>query len=147
MAIDAVERIWGGFVRHGGFDWLATNDASKPHHSHEPCHGATSDIKAFSLQLSPDFPNAIDLEVLVEHTAYLDFHDNIIPFAGRQAVHVHALCDELIIGGRGNRQQSADRLDPEHRSMFIDERDHRFSGRSSSAWAKYAEALRKISLA
>src|SRR5690554_1711283 len=31
--------------------------------------------------------------------------------------------------------------------MLVDKGDHRFSGRSSSAWAKYAEALRRISLA
>jgi hypothetical protein len=55
----------------------------KTHHSHQPCDGAASDIEAFSLQLSPHFPHAIDLEVLVEHPAYLDLHGNIIPFAGR----------------------------------------------------------------
>jgi hypothetical protein len=31
--------------------------------------------------------------------------------------------------------------------MLVDERDHRWGGRSSSAWAKYALALRKISFA
>src|SRR3546814_7934650 len=31
--------------------------------------------------------------------------------------------------------------------MLINETDHRVNGRSSSAWAKYAEALRRISLA
>ncbi len=134
-------------MRHGGFDRLAANDALNPHCSHKPRDGAAGDVVTFSLQLPPDLAHAIDLEVLVEHPAYLDFHGNIIAFAGRQAVHVCALGDDLIIGGRGNRQQSADRLDPEHRAVFVDEGDHRFSGRSSSAWAKYAEALRKISFA
>jgi hypothetical protein len=31
--------------------------------------------------------------------------------------------------------------------MVVDERDHHFARRSSSAWAEYADALRKISLA
>jgi C4-dicarboxylate-specific signal transduction histidine kinase len=31
--------------------------------------------------------------------------------------------------------------------VIVDERDHRLNGRSSSAWAKYADALRRISLA
>lgn len=83
MAIDAVERTGSRPVRHRGFDRLAANDALKPHHSHEPCHGAASNIEAFSLQLSLGFPHAIDLEVLVEHPANLGFHGNIIPFAGR----------------------------------------------------------------
>ena len=30
--------------------------------------------------------------------------------------------------------------------MVVDERLHRLKGRSSSAWAKYADALRRISL-
>jgi hypothetical protein len=83
VAIDAVERTRGRLVRYSGFDRLATNDALKTHHSHEPCDGAASDIEAFSLQLSPHFPHAIDLEVLVEHPAYLDFHSHIAPGAGR----------------------------------------------------------------
>src|SRR5471030_111657 len=32
-------------------------------------------------------------------------------------------------------------------TVVVDEGDHRLNGRSSSAWAKYAEALRRISLA
>lgn len=83
VAVDAGERTQGRPVRYSGFDRLATNDALKPHHSHEPCDGAASDNEVFSLQLSLHFPHAIDLEVLVEHPAYLDFHGNIIPFAGR----------------------------------------------------------------
>lgn len=56
MAIDAVERAWGSLVRHGGFDGLAANNALKPHGSHEPCDGTAGNIKAFPLQLSPNFP-------------------------------------------------------------------------------------------
>ncbi len=50
-------------------------------------------------------------------------------------------------GGRGNRQYLADRLDPICTAMFVGKRNHRLNGRSSSAWAKYADALRNISLA
>jgi hypothetical protein len=38
-------------------------------------------------------------------------------------------------------------LDPVGASMFVDEGLHGLKRRSSSAWAKYALALRKISLA
>jgi hypothetical protein len=41
-----------------------------------------------------------------------------------------------VIGRRGDRQNPADRLDPESITILVDERFHRFSGRSSSAWAK-----------
>src|SRR5690606_7934895 len=118
-----------------------------PHCPHKPSDCAAGDVVTLPLQLSPDLAHAIDLEVLVEHPAYLDHHGNVASSAGRQSVHIRALGDDLIIGGRGNRQQSADWLDPEHRAVCIDKGNHRFSGRSSSAIAKYAEAFRKISLA
>jgi hypothetical protein len=53
----------------------------------------------------------------------------------------------LVIGGRGDRQFTADRLDTQALAMGVYERNHRLPWRSSSAIAKYAEALRRISLA
>ena len=53
----------------------------------------------------------------------------------------------FVVGGRGDRQLSADRLDPEPVPMFVHEGGHFLGRRSSSAWAKYADAFRKISLA
>src|SRR5690606_21435318 len=52
-----------------------------------------------------------------------------------------------IVGRRRDRQDVTDRLDTVDLAMVVDERHHPFPGRSSSAWAKYAEALRRISLA
>src|SRR5690606_29163545 len=48
---------------------------------------------------------------------------------------------------RGDRQHLADRLDPVDVAVFVDERRHGLNRRSSSAWAKYALALRRISFA
>src|SRR5579875_3558935 len=52
-----------------------------------------------------------------------------------------------IVGRRGDRQYPADRLDPVRLPVLIDEGDHVRDQRSSSAMAKYALALRRISLA
>src|SRR5712671_7005967 len=52
-----------------------------------------------------------------------------------------------VIGRWGDRQHLADRLDPVRPALIVDERDHGLCRRSSSAWAKYADALRRISLA
>src|SRR6266545_2752911 len=52
----------------------------------------------------------------------------------------------LVVGGRGDRQQLADRLDPEPVLVGVDVGDHLLGRRSSSA-AKKAEALLRISLA
>jgi len=147
VPVHPVERAWGGLVADRRADRFAANDALQSHCPHKPSDSAAGDVVTLPEQLSLDLAHAIDLEVLVEHPAYLDLHGNVASGTDRQTVHVRALGDDLIIGRRGNRQQSADRLDPEHRAVGIDEGNHRFSGRSSSAWAKYADALRKISLA
>jgi hypothetical protein len=52
-----------------------------------------------------------------------------------------------VVRRRGNRQDLADRLDPINFAVIVNEFLHLLDGRSSSAWAKYADALRKISLA
>jgi hypothetical protein len=41
-----------------------------------------------------------------------------------------------MVGGRRDRQDLADRLDPIRLAMIVDERDHGLNRRSSSAWAK-----------
>ena len=53
----------------------------------------------------------------------------------------------LVIRRWGDRQLLAGRLDPVLGAMRVDERDHDFPRRSSSAWAKNADALRRIWLA
>jgi hypothetical protein len=51
------------------------------------------------------------------------------------------------VGRRGGRQNPADRLGPVDRPMIADERDDCLNRRLSSAWAKYADALPRISFA
>src|SRR5579875_2961014 len=51
-----------------------------------------------------------------------------------------------VVRRRGDRQHLADRLDPVGPFVLVDERLHGLHRRSSSAWAKYALALRRISL-
>ena len=65
----------------------------------------------------------------------------------RQPGRINAPGDVSAVSGWGDRQHAADRLDPMPPTVIVDERDHRLNGRSSSAWAKYADALRRISLA
>ncbi len=69
-------------------------------------------MTTFPLQLPPDLANAIDAEVLPEDTTYLDLQADIAAGTDRQAIHVQSLGDVLVVGGWGNRQQPADRLDP-----------------------------------
>lgn len=121
LPVHAVKRAWSGLVADRRADRLATDDALNPHCPHKPSDGAAGDVEALSLQLPPDLAHAIDLKVLIEHPAYLDLHGHVTTGAGRQATHVRALGNDLVVGGWGNRQQPADRLDPEHSTVFIDE--------------------------
>jgi hypothetical protein len=52
-----------------------------------------------------------------------------------------------IIRRPGDRQDAADRLDPVDGAVLGDEIDPGLNRRSSSAWAKYADAFRRISFA
>src|SRR5262249_25929691 len=65
----------------------------------------------------------------------------------REFPRVDALRNVGMVGRRGDRQYFADRLDPGRPTMIVDESEHGFPPASSSAWAKYAEALRRISFA
>lgn len=69
------------------------------------------------------------------------------PRLGRGQGRIGALRDASMVGGQGDRQYPADRLDPILTPMIIDERDHGFDPSSSSAMAKYVDAFRGISLA
>jgi hypothetical protein len=60
-----------------------------------------------------------------------------IPFyPGRQTVRIHPAGRMLMVGRRRDRQHPADRLDTVDLAMRVDERDHGFDRRSSSAIAK-----------
>ncbi len=64
----------------------------------EPSDRAAGDVVAFALQLPPDFTHAVDLEVIIEHPTYLDLQAAIAAGAIRQAVHILALGDVLVVG-------------------------------------------------
>lgn len=65
----------------------------------------------------------------------------------RQSRRIKLACLVLVIGRRSDRQHRADRLDSVILPMRVNERHQHLPRRSSSAWAKYADALRRISLA
>jgi hypothetical protein len=79
--------------------------------------------------------------------ANLSAERSIPSAADRALVRVRPDGSAGVVSRRGDRQQLADRLDPVRATVIVDERDHGFERRSSSATAKYADAFRRISLA
>ena len=101
----------------------------------------------FPQQLTPDLAHAVDLKVFIENPLDLDAEHDIALDARRRRLGFFATIDVGMVSRRGDLDDSADRLDPVFVAIRIDEADHGFHRRSSSAWAKYALALRRISLA
>jgi hypothetical protein len=87
------------------------------------------------------------VEVLFVHAANLLRQHAIARKPRRQPRRVRFPRLVFVVLRRGDRQLRADRLDPVYVAMLVDELDHHFGRRSSSAWAKKADALRRISLA
>src|SRR5580693_5517312 len=114
---------------------------------HQPCHGAAGNIAAFTLQLPPDLAHAIDTEVLLDHPLNIWLQGVIPSRSRRQPGRIGAPGGMRMVGRWGDRQHPADRLDPIRPAVIVEEGDHGLCRRSSSARAKYALALRRMSLA
>jgi hypothetical protein len=102
----------------------------------QPLDGAVRDGEAFAHHPPPDFPRAIDLEVLREDALDLGRQRQVPLLPRRELLGIDALGDVVAAGRRGDRQHLADRLDPMRLAVFANERDLCLNGRSSSASAK-----------
>src|ERR671933_2900395 len=105
-------------------DDLATDDAFQAQRPHEACDRAAGDLEALALQLPPELANAIDPEVLVEHTLDLAL-EHLVSLGPLAAPgRIAALGGVLMGGGWGDRQDPADRLDPVDGAVRVDDGDH-----------------------
>src|SRR5215211_2925592 len=147
LPVDPVERACSGRVRDRGADLLAPHGPLQAHGPHQPRHRATGDRDPLPAELAPDFPDAIDPEVLLIHAPDLD-HQRCVALGSRgQPLRISPPGGMGVIRRRGDRQHAAERLDPVDGAMRVDEGDNGLDRRSSSAIAKYALAFLRISLA
>src|SRR5690606_12850674 len=115
--------------------------------AHQPFHRAARHTPTLALQLPPHFPRAIHAMVRLPH-ALNGVPEDRVPLRPRAPRRRHPLLMLMpVVGRRSDRQDRADRLDSVRGPLLVDESHHHFGRRSSSACAKYADALRKISLA
>lgn len=134
--VHMVERASCRLILHRGADGLAADDTVKAEVGHQAFDGAARDAEAFAQHLTPDLACSIDLEVLGDDALDLGLHRKIPLRPRRELLGIDALGDVVPVGLPGNRQHLADRLDPMDLAVIVNERDHRLSGRSSSAWAE-----------
>src|SRR5215213_804847 len=147
LPVDAIERARRGLVADRGPHRLAPHGPLQAHGPHQPRHRAARHPDPLPAELSPDLADAIDPEVLLIHPPDLDHQRCIPPGSRRQPLRIGAPGGMGVIRRWGDRQHAADRLDPVDGAMRVDEGDHGLDRRSSSAWAKYADAFLRISLA
>src|SRR5262249_11875984 len=119
----------------------------EPHVAHQALHRTARHAMPFTTQLLPDLPRPVDLLVVVPDT--LDGRPQLgvapRPRRLRRGIRLLRLAQELHRWR--DRQHRADRLGSVEISVLVDEGQHHFGRRSSSAWAKNAAAFFKISLA
>jgi hypothetical protein len=101
----------GGRIRRGGPASLATADALQAQLAHQPLHRAAGHRDPLAVQLPPHLAGTIDAEVLG-----VDPGDLGLEFAVAQRSRRRGSACRLVVGGRGDRQHPADRLDP-YRSL------------------------------
>jgi hypothetical protein len=103
---------------------LASAHARKPHGAHQPLHRASGNLDTITPHLVPDFAGTIEAKaVLVD--AFDDLLDLVVaPSTRRTSAGIGKASGMFVIGGRGDRQFAADRLDTQFLAMRIDERHH-----------------------
>src|SRR5690606_38586317 len=147
LAIDVIEWTSRRLVADRGAHRFAPDYPLQAQIAHQARDTAPGNVKAFPLHLPPHLAYAVNAEVLGKDPHDLRLEGLITLASGRSPGRIAALGNVFVVAGWGDRQNPADRLDPISIPVLINEGDHRLNGRSSSAWAKYAEALRRISLA
>ena len=147
LALDQVGRPGRAIIGDRSLEPAPADGALQPHLPHQSLDRAAGDDDAFPAQLLPDFAGPVHGEVLVPDPLDLSSEPDIALGAARACLGMGLTRLMPVIGGRGDREDLADRLDPVRLTMRVDEGHHSLGRRSSSACAKNAEAFRRISLA
>src|SRR5262245_55965697 len=147
LALDQICRIFRLVAADGGSALAPTHGPSQPKRSHQSFDPTAGDGDALPAELSPDLACAVDLEVLIPDALDLLRDLDIAPNPQQRPLRLGLPRLVLAVCSRGDQQLLADRLDPVLVAVLVNEGDHHFGRRSSSAWAKKAAALRRISLA
>jgi hypothetical protein len=132
-------QVFLGHRSPGGFLAGHPADAQGPH---QPGHPIPPAGNPLAVQGPPDLLRPIRLEIGLP-----DAHDLLLQLGVRHRPPRRRPALVVVVGGRGDLQHLTDRLDSELLPLGVDIGDDYFNRRSSSAAAKNAEAVRRISFA
>src|SRR5574344_1345948 len=147
LPVHPVQRARLRLVADRSLHHLAADHATQAQPTHQPFHRAPGHLPAFPQQLPPHLAHPVDLTVLVPDSADLHLQSLVPPPAVRIALRIGLTDRMVVVRRRSDLKYTADRLDSVGVTVFGHEPRHGLKWRSSSAWAKYADALRRISLA
>src|SRR5262249_17010987 len=147
QALDQISRIFRLVASDSGSAFATAHNPLQPERSHQSFDGTAGDGDAIPSQLPPNLAGGVDLEDIIVHASDFTRNLGIASKARRFSLRLSLSRFLFVVGRGGDRQLLADRLDTIRGSVLVDKRHHYFGRRSSSAWAKKAAALRRISLA
>src|SRR5262245_27007864 len=147
QALDQISRIFRLVASDSGSAFATAHNPLQPERSHQSFDGTAGDGDAIPSELPPNLAGAVDLEVIIVHAPDFTRNLGIASKARRFSLRLSLSRFLFVVDRGGDRQLLADRLDTIRGSVLVDKRHHYFGRRSSSAWAKKAAALRRISLA
>jgi hypothetical protein len=112
LPIDVIERARRCPVADRRLDSLAADGALQAYILHQPFDRTAGDCNALAVELTPDLPGAIDLEVLGEDAGDLGLESHVLLRSRRELPGIGSLGGVVAVGRRGDRQNLADRFDP-----------------------------------
>src|SRR5690606_37946967 len=145
--IDTIQSAILQLVGDRRSDAFTAYNAAQTEVAHQSFDRTTSHFDASPIELLPHLVGAVNAIVLVPHALHFRLQRIVALGPFRAQLRLALSRFVLVVCRWGDRQYCADRLDPESVLVLIDIGDHHLRRRSSSAWAKKADAVRRMSFA
>jgi len=117
LPVDLVERAWRLGIADGRDRLLPSTNAGQPHCVHQSFDRALGDFNAFAPQLVPDLARAVEADAGLVNAPDLIAHVAIPARTGGTLGRIGKTGCMFVIGGRGDCQFAADRLDTQVLAM------------------------------
>ncbi|MMZ57435.1 hypothetical protein D3C81_787600 [compost metagenome] len=116
--------------------FFTPKNSGQTHSLHQSRDGASGHAEALTLQLPPDFTDAIDAVVFVIHSLYFRFQLVVTVVTLTTFLRMLAVFTAPVVRRRGDIQLMTYRSDPVTTAEGIQQRHYFFHRRSYSAFAK-----------
>lgn len=147
LSLDHIQRTDHASIRRRGTDHKTATNTLQAQLTHQPLYRASSNINALPLELLPDFHDAIALHIVIPDALDFIAQQLVLLGTGASQFGLTGFGGMQVVTGRSDLDNATDRLDSVLVPVLVDKSVQGLLRRSSSAWAKYALARRRISFA